>query len=85
LALVSGTGLGPWGGAREDSVGRNRIARSQELSGQDSIGRVAADVREVSADYAGHPWSCGRSNELVTIRPEAWAATWRKSVNEIIE
>ena len=43
---MGGTGLGPWGGARGDSVGRNRIARS----GQDSIERVAAD-REASADF----------------------------------
>ena len=34
--------------ARGKDVGRNRIARS----GQDSIGRVAAD-REAGADYAG--------------------------------
>ena len=38
-----------WWGARWDSIGRNRIARS----GQDPIGRVAAD-REAGADYAGH-------------------------------
>ena len=69
-----------WWGARRKSVGRNRIARS----GQDSIGRVAAD-REAGAAYAGHAESCGRSNKLVTIRPEAWATTWMKSVNEIIE
>jgi hypothetical protein len=37
---------------------------------QVSIGRVAAD-REASADYAGHSKGCGRSNELVIIRPEA--------------
>ena len=69
-----------WLGARGDSVGRNRIARS----GQDSIGRVAAD-REAGADYAGHAESCGRCNKLVRIRPEAWAITWRKSVDDIIE
>ena len=49
-----------------------------------SIGRVAAD-REAGADYAGHAESCGCSNKLVTVRPEAWAITWMKSVNEIIE
>ena len=69
-----------WGGARWDSIGRNRIARSW----QDPIGRVAAD-REAGADYAGHAESCGCSNKLVTVRPEAWAITWMKSVNEIIE
>ena len=37
-----------WGGARWDSIGRNRIARSW----QDPIGRIAAD-REAGADYAG--------------------------------
>ena len=66
-----------WGGARWDSIGRNRIARS----GQDPIGRVAAD-REAGADYAGHTESGGCSNKLVTVRPEAWAITWMKSVNE---
>ena len=67
-------------GARGNSVGRNRIA----WSGQDSIGRVAAD-REAGADNAGHAESCGCSNKLVTVRPEAWAITWMKSVNEIVE
>ena len=54
--------------------------------GQDSIGRVAAD-REAGADNAGHAESCGCScsNKLVTVRPEAWAITWMKSVDEIIE
>ena len=37
-----------WWGARRKSIGRDRIARS----GQDSIGRVAAD-RETGAYYAG--------------------------------
>ena len=69
-----------WGGARWDSIGRNRIARSW----QDPIGRIAAD-REAGADYAGHAESCGCSNKLVTVRPEAWAITWMKSVDEIIE
>ena len=63
LVNVGATG---WWGARGESVGRNRIARS----GQDSIGRVAAD-RKAGADYAGQSEGCGRSNKLVTIRPEA--------------
>ena len=65
--LVSGGGTG-LGGVRWDSIGRNRIARS----GQDPIGRVAAD-REAGADYAGHTEGGGRGNELVTVSPEAWA------------
>ena len=69
-----------WWRAGGKSVGRNRIARS----GQDSIGRAAAD-REAGADYAGHAESCGCSNKLVTIRPEAWAITRMKSVNENTE
>ena len=40
------------------SIGRSRIARS----GQDSIGRVAAD-REAGADYAGHTEGGGRGND----------------------
>ena len=58
-------GIGPVGG-EEEVHWRNRIARS----GQDSIGRVAAD-RKAGADYAGQSEGCGRSNKLVTIRPEA--------------
>ena len=54
-----------WWGARRKSVGRNRIARS----GQDSIGRVAAD-REAGADYAGNSKGCGRSNKLRIICPD---------------
>ena len=68
-------------GARGGSVGRNRIARR---SGQGSIGRVAADG-EAGADYAGNSKGCGRSNELVAMRPEAWAVSWGKSVNEAVE
>ena len=59
-----------WGGARWDSIGRNRIARS----GQDSIGRAAADW-ETGADDAGNSEGCGRSYELVAICPEARAVT----------
>ena len=66
-----------WGGARWDSIGRNRIARS----GKGSIGRVAADG-EAGAYYAGSSKGCGRSNELVAIRPEAWTITWGKSIND---
>lgn len=69
-----------WWGARGKSVGRNRIARS----GQDSIGRVAAD-REAGAYYAGNSKGCGRSNKLITTCPEAWAVAWEKSVNETVE
>ena len=83
--LGSGTVRGPWTvlarwRARRKSVGRNCIARR----GKDSIGRVAAD-RKAGADYAGNSKGCGRSNELVAIRPEAWAVTWGKSVNEAVE
>ena len=66
-----------WWRARWKSVGRNRIARS----GQDSIGRAAAD-RETGADDAGNSEGCGRSHELVATCPEAWAVTWGKSVEE---
>ena len=45
--------------ARGKSVGRNRIARS----GEDSVGRVAADGK-AGAYYAGDFKGCGRSNEL---------------------
>ena len=69
-----------WWRARGKSVGRNRIARS----GQDSIGRVAADW-ETGADDAGNSKSCGRSYELVTISPEAWVVTWGKSVDKAVE
>ena len=31
-----------------------------------------AGTREVGADYAGNSKVCGRSNESVAIRPEAW-------------
>ena len=51
LVTVGGIGLG---GARGKSVGRDRIPRS----GQDSIGRVAADW-ETGADYAGNSKCCG--------------------------
>ena len=62
-----------WLGARGNSVGRNRIARS----GEDSDGRVAVDG-EAGAYYAGDSEGCGRSNELRTICPEAWAvAGWK--------
>ena len=61
-------------------MGRNRIARS----GQDSIGRVAADW-ETGADDAGNSKSCGRGYELVAICPEAWAVAQRKSVDEAVE
>ena len=69
-----------WGGARWDSVGRNRIARSW----QDPMGRVTADG-EAGADYASHTEGGGRGYELVTVSPEAWAIIWMKSVDEIIE
>ena len=46
--LVGGGGIG-LGGARWDSVGRNRIARSW----QGPMGRVAADG-EAGADYASY-------------------------------
>ena len=53
--LVGGEGrYWPGGGRGGIPLKRNRIARS----GQDSIGRVAAD-REAGADYAGHAESCG--------------------------
>ena len=67
-------------GEGEVRVGRNRIARS----GQDSIGRVAADW-ETGADDAGNSEGCGRSQQLVAICPEAWAVTWGKSVDEAVE
>ena len=56
-------------------------------SGQDSIGRVAADREryQAGADYAGNSKGCGRSNVLVEIRPEAWAVTWGKLVNGAVE
>ena len=69
-----------WGGARRDSIGRNRIARSW----QDPMGRVAADG-EAGADDASHTEGGGRGYELVTVSPEAWAIIWMKSVDEIIE
>ena len=59
--LVNGGGTGAWWGARWDSIGRNRIARSE----QGPIGSVAAD-RDAGADYAGHAESCGCSNKKVT-------------------
>ena len=54
-----------WGGARWDSIGRNRIARSW----QDPMGRVAADG-EAGADYASHTEGGGRGYELVTVGPD---------------
>ena len=55
-----------WGWARGEFVGRDIISRS----GQDSLGRVAADW-ETGADDAGNSKCCSRSYELVAIRPEA--------------
>ena len=69
-----------WGGARRDSIGRNRIARS----GQDPMGRVTADG-EAGADDASHTEGGSRGYELVTVSPEAWAIIWMKSVDEVIE
>ena len=69
-----------WWRARGKSVGRNRIARS----GQDSIGRVAADW-ETGADDASNSEGCGRGYELVAICPEAWAVVRRKSVDEAVK
>ena len=77
LVTVGGIGLG---GARGESVGRDRIPRS----GQDSIGRVAADW-ETGADDAGNSKCCGRSYELVAIRPESCTVAWGKSMNEVVE
>ena len=68
-----------WWGVRRKSVGRNRISRS----GQDSIGRVAADW-ETGADDAGNSKSCDRGEELVAICPEAWAVVRRMSVDEAV-
>ena len=58
-----------------------RWKESHRQEWEDSIGRIAADGK-AGADYAGNSKGCGRSNEPVAIRPEAWAVTWGKSVNE---
>ncbi len=77
MVTVGGIGLG---GARGKSVGRDRIPRS----GQDSIGRVAADW-ETGADDAGNSKCCSCGDELVAVCPEACTVTWGKSINEIVE
>ena len=59
-----------WWRAGGKSVGRNRIARS----GQDSIGRVAAD-REAGADYTGHSEGCGRTESGSAIEEKKERAT----------
>ena len=80
----SGAVRGPWAelarwGARRKSVGRNRIARS----GQDSIGRVAAD-RKAGADYAGNSKCRSRGKKLVGVGSEAWAVVGWKSTDETV-
>ena len=65
-------------GARGESVGRDRILRS----GQNSIGRVAADW-ETGADDAGNSKCCSCSYELVAVFPEAFKVAGGKSINEI--
>ena len=64
-----------WRRARGKAAGRNRIARS----GQDSIGRVAADW-ETGADDSGNSKCCSCSYELVAIRPEACTVAWGNCV-----
>ena len=77
LVTVGGIGLGV---ARGEAVGRDRITRS----GQDSIGRVAADW-ETGADDAGNSKCCSRSYKLGEIRPEACTVAWGKSINVVVE
>ena len=71
-----------WRRAKGKAVGRNRIARS----GQDSIGRVAADW-EAGADDAGNSNSkcCSCGDELVAACPEAFTIAVGKSINEIVK
>ena len=71
--LVGGRGGSPWEGIASPEVGRTRLEESQR------IGRQARITR--ATPYKG----CGRSNELEAIRPESWAVTWGKSVNEAFE
>ena len=61
-----------WSGDRGGRGGSplEGIASPGARSGQDSIGRVAAD-REAGAYYMSNSKGCGRSNELITIFPEA--------------
>ena len=60
-----------------------RVLRAYGIarSGQDSIGRVAADWETGADNDADNSKGCGRSYELVAICPEAWAVTWGKSVD----
>ena len=73
-----------WPGGGRGGSPLEGIASPGARSGQDSIGRVAAD-REAGAGYAGNSNGCGRSNGSVAIRPEAWAVTWGKLVNGAVE
>ena len=66
-----------WRRARGKAVGRNRIARS----GQDSIGRVAADW-EAGSDDAGNSKCCSCGDELVAVCSEACTVAGGKSINE---
>ena len=56
----------------------NRIARS----GQDSIGRVAAD-REAGADYTGHPEGCGRIESGSAIEEKKERATGQGKIGNL--
>ena len=57
----------------------------QEWAGLDWKSRSGLGDRRGLCGQLQMLWPSPRSYELVAIRPEAWAVTWGKSVNEAVE